>query len=144
MRDFFSTIGEFDHLTVTAGESLHLGEFAALDLEKARRFFEVRFWGAVAAAKYAGKRIKSTGSIILTNGIIGLRPQKGWVIAAGICGALEAVTRALAIELAPVRVNLVCAGIVRTELWRNMTEADRNGLFEKSQPSAARWPSRGT
>src|SRR5258705_10182491 len=50
----------------------------------------------------------------------------------GICGALEAVTRALAIELAPVRVNLVCAGIVRTELWRNMTEPDRNGLFEKA------------
>jgi hypothetical protein len=36
-----------------------------------------------------------------------LRPQKGWVIAAGICGAIEAVTRALAIELAPVRLNLV-------------------------------------
>ena len=115
-----------------ASESLDLGDFATVDLEKARRFFEVRFWGAVAAAKYAGKRIKSTGSIILTNGIIGLRPQKGWVIAAGICGALEAVTRALAIELAPVRVNLVCAGIVRTELWRNMTEHDRNGLFEKA------------
>ena len=55
---------------------------------------------------------------------IGLRPQRGWVIAAGICGAVEAVTRALAIELAPVRVNLVCAGIVRTELWRNLTETD--------------------
>src|SRR4029077_6427505 len=131
VTDFFSTIGEFDHLAVTAGESLDLGEFAAVDLEKARRFFEVRFWGAVTAAKYAAKRIKSTGSIILTNGVIGLRPHKGWVIAAGICGAIEAVTRALAIELAPVRVNLVCAGIVRTELWRNMTEPDRNGLFEK-------------
>jgi NAD(P)-dependent dehydrogenase (short-subunit alcohol dehydrogenase family) len=131
VADFCSAIGEFDHLAVTAGESLDLGEFAAVDLERARRFFEVRFWGAVTAAKYAAKRIKSTGSIILTNGIIGLRPQKGWVIAAGICGALEAVTRALAIELAPLRVNLVCAGIVRTELWRNLAEADRNGLFEK-------------
>jgi NAD(P)-dependent dehydrogenase (short-subunit alcohol dehydrogenase family) len=120
----FSTVGEFDHVAITAGESLDLGEFAAVDLEKARRFFEVRFWGAVTAAKYAARRIKSTGSIILTNGIIGLRPQKGWVIAAGICGAVEAVTRALAIELAPVRVNLVCAGIVRTELWRNMSEPD--------------------
>src|SRR3984893_7379334 len=132
VTDFFSSIGEFDHLAVTAGESLDLGEFAAIDLEKARRFFEVRFWGAVTAAKYAAKRIKSTGSIILTNGIIGLRPRKGWVIAAGICGALEAVTRALAIELAPVRVNLVCAGIVRAELWRNMTESERNGLFQKT------------
>jgi NAD(P)-dependent dehydrogenase (short-subunit alcohol dehydrogenase family) len=132
VSDFFSNIGEFDHLAVTAGESLDLGEFATVDLERARRFFEVRFWGAVAAAKYAAKRIKTTGSIILTNGIIGLRPQKGWVIAAGICGALEAVTRALAIELAPIRVNLVCAGIVRTELWRNMTESERNGLFQKT------------
>jgi NAD(P)-dependent dehydrogenase (short-subunit alcohol dehydrogenase family) len=132
VTDFFSTIGEFDHLAVTAGESLDLGEFAAADLEKARRFFEVRFWGAVTATKHAAKRIKSTGSIILTNGIIGLRPQRGWVIAAGIFGAVEAVTRALAIELAPVRVNLVCAGIVRTELWRNMTAPDRNGLFEKA------------
>jgi NAD(P)-dependent dehydrogenase (short-subunit alcohol dehydrogenase family) len=72
VADFFSTIGEFDHLAVTAGESLDLGEFAAVDFEKARRFFEVRFWGAVTAAKYAAKRIKSTGSIILTNGIIGM------------------------------------------------------------------------
>ena len=111
---------------------MDLGDFAAVDLERARRFFEVRFWGAVTAAKYAAKRIKSTGSIILTNGIIGLRPQKGWVIAAGIAGALKAVTRALAIELAPIRVNLVCAGIVRTELWRNMIEPDRNKLFEKA------------
>jgi len=49
---------------------------------------------------------------------------------AAIMGALEAAARALAIELAPVRVNLVCAGLVRTELWRTMTEADRNSLFE--------------
>jgi NAD(P)-dependent dehydrogenase (short-subunit alcohol dehydrogenase family) len=132
VRDFFSEIGEFDHLAVTAGESLDLGAFSEVDLEKARRFFEVRLWGAITATKYAAKRIKSTGSIILTNGIIGLRPRKGWVIAAGICGAIEAVTRALAIELAPVRVNLVCAGIVRTDLWRNMTELDRNDLFEKA------------
>jgi hypothetical protein len=66
VTDFFATVGEFDHLAITAGESLDLGEFAAVDLEKARRFFEVRFWGAVTAAKYAAKRIKSTGSIILT------------------------------------------------------------------------------
>jgi NAD(P)-dependent dehydrogenase (short-subunit alcohol dehydrogenase family) len=47
--------------------------------------------------------------------------------------AVEALTRALAIELAPVRVNLVCAGYVRTELWGNMPEAERNELFEKAE-----------
>jgi NAD(P)-dependent dehydrogenase (short-subunit alcohol dehydrogenase family) len=132
VMDFFSTIGEFDHLVFTAGEALDLGAFADVDLEKARQFFEVRLWGAITATKHAAKRIKSSGSITLTNGIIGLRPRKGWVIAAGVCGALEAVTRALAIELAPVRVNLVCAGLVRTELWRNMAEPERQELFEKA------------
>ena len=73
--------------SLPSSRQIEMRDFRSEDegLEKARRFFEVRFWGAVAAAKYAGKRIKSTGSIILTNGIIGLRPQKGWVIAAGIC-----------------------------------------------------------
>jgi len=45
-------------------------------IAKGRRFFEVRFWGAVTGAKYATKRIKSTGSIILTSEIIGLRARK--------------------------------------------------------------------
>jgi NAD(P)-dependent dehydrogenase (short-subunit alcohol dehydrogenase family) len=130
VREFFSTIGEFDHLAISAGESLDLGEFAVLDLERARRFFETRFWGSITAAKHAASRISAAGSIILTNGIVGLRPQKGWVVAAAITGAVEAVTRALAVELAPIRVNLVCAGIVRTDLWRNMPEEERNELFE--------------
>jgi len=132
VADFFAGVGEFDHLAVTAGESLDLGEFTASDLQRARRFFEIRFWGAIAAAKHAAKRIKRTGSIVLTNGIVGLRPQKGWVIAAGIAGAVEGVTRALAVELAPVRVNLVCAGIVKTELWLSLSETERNTLFESA------------
>jgi NAD(P)-dependent dehydrogenase (short-subunit alcohol dehydrogenase family) len=131
VREFFSAVGAFDHLVVTAGESLDLGEFTVLDLERARRFFETRFWGSIAAAKHAARRISPAGSIILTNGIIGLRPQKGWVVAAAITGAVEAVTRALAVELAPIRVNLVCAGIVRTDLWRDMPEEEREDLFQK-------------
>ncbi len=75
---FFATIGAFDHLAITAGESLKLGEFATLDLEEARRFFETRF-GEHTVAKYASKRIRTSGSIILTNGMIGLRRRKdGW------------------------------------------------------------------
>ena len=47
VANFFSTVGEFDHLVFTAGETLDLGEFALIDLDRARRFFEIRFWGAV-------------------------------------------------------------------------------------------------
>jgi NAD(P)-dependent dehydrogenase (short-subunit alcohol dehydrogenase family) len=43
---------------------------------------------------------------------------------------MDALTRALAVELAPIRVNAVCPGVVRTELWGNMTEADRDALYQ--------------
>ena len=50
-------------------------------------------------------------------------------MAASICGAIEALTRALAVELAPTRVNAVCPGVVRTELWSNMAQSDRDVMY---------------
>jgi NAD(P)-dependent dehydrogenase (short-subunit alcohol dehydrogenase family) len=68
---------------------------------------------------------------VLTTGIAGQRPHKGWVLAASVCGTIEALTRALAVELAPIRVNAVSPGVVRTNLWQNiMGEAEREQLFE--------------
>jgi NAD(P)-dependent dehydrogenase (short-subunit alcohol dehydrogenase family) len=81
------------------------------------------------AVKYGSPHIRSGGSITLTNGVAGLRPQKGWTIAASICGAMEALTRALAMELAPIRVNAVCPGVVKTELWSDMPESDRQVMY---------------
>jgi len=42
---------------------------------------------------------------------------------------MEGFTRAMAIELAPIRVNLVCPGVVKTNLWSNMPEADRESFY---------------
>jgi NAD(P)-dependent dehydrogenase (short-subunit alcohol dehydrogenase family) len=50
-------------------------------------------------------------------------------VAASICGAMEALTRALAMELAPIRVNAVCPGVVNTELWSDMPESDRQVMY---------------
>jgi NAD(P)-dependent dehydrogenase (short-subunit alcohol dehydrogenase family) len=125
----FEKIGEFDHLVFTAGESLQLKELATVKMDEAMQFFNLRFWGAFMAAKYGSPFIRKGGSIILTNGTIGLRPWKGWAVAASITGAVESLTRALAVELAPIRVNAVCAGMTRTELWANIPEADREAMF---------------
>src|SRR5258707_364136 len=57
-------------------------------------------------------------------------PQKGWVIAASVCGTIEALTRALAVELAPIRVNAVSPGVVRTNLWQSMSAPERERLYE--------------
>jgi NAD(P)-dependent dehydrogenase (short-subunit alcohol dehydrogenase family) len=130
IQTFFKQLGSFDHLVFTAGDTLQLGELAVVDLKKARRAFELRYWAALAAAKYGSAHIRAGGSIVLTTGIAGQRPRKGWVIGASVCGTVEALTRALAVELAPVRVNAVSPGLVRTNLWQNMQEHEREGMYE--------------
>jgi NAD(P)-dependent dehydrogenase (short-subunit alcohol dehydrogenase family) len=132
VKAFFDRVGPFDHLVFTAGETLQVGDLAETRLEQAKQFFNIRFWGAFMAAKYGSRAIRAGGSIVLTNGLSGLRPQKGWSVVSSICGALEALTRELAIELAPIRVNLVCAGFVRTELWHNLPENEMEEMFAKA------------
>lgn len=127
--DFFGEIGPFDHLVYTAGESLRLARLEELDVASARRFFELRYWGAFAAARSGRRNIRPAGSIVFTSGVAGARPGPGWSAAASICSAMEGLTRALAVELAPVRVNIVSPGVVRTPLWREMTEAAREELY---------------
>jgi NAD(P)-dependent dehydrogenase (short-subunit alcohol dehydrogenase family) len=129
VKELFKRIGEFDHLAFTAGEALQLMELSTVDIAKAREFFNLRYWGALMTAKYASLYIRKGGSITLTTGTAGLRPWKGWTVAASITGAVDALTRALAVELAPIRVNAVCPGVVKTELWSSMSEADQETLF---------------
>lgn len=125
----FERIGSVDHLVFCAGELLHLDTLDRMEIGAARGFMNLRFWGALMAVKYAVPHIRPGGSITLTNGIAALRPQTGWTVAASICGAIEALTRALAVELAPIRVNAVCPGVVKTDLWSGMTEADRAAMY---------------
>ena len=130
VEGFFTNLGAFDHLVFTAGDSLQLQELATTDLKQARRAFELRYWSALATVKYGSPQIRKGGSIVLTTGVAGRRPHSGWVIAASVCGTIEALTRALAVELAPIRVNAVSPGVVRTNLWQNMNSAEREQLFE--------------
>src|SRR6266436_1296387 len=131
-RALFERLGSFDHLVFTAGETLQLGNLATTDLNAARRFFALRYWGAYCAAKYGSSSISEGGSIVFTSGIAGQRPHAGWALGASICAAMEGLTRALAVELAPVRVNIVSPGVVRTPLWANMAEADRGALYQQT------------
>ena len=129
VRALFERLGAFDHFVYSAGETLHLETLDKIQIDQARGFVNLRFWGAFMAAKYGSPHIRPGGSITLTNGAAGLRPHKGWTVAASVCGAMESLTRALAVELAPIRVNAVCPGVVKTELWGGMTESDREAMY---------------
>jgi NAD(P)-dependent dehydrogenase (short-subunit alcohol dehydrogenase family) len=113
----FEQVGPLDHLVYTAGDwgpmaATRLGD---LDLDRAGQVFAVRFWGALAAAKHAHPSIVPGGSITLTDGLIAHRPRPGAAVNTAMAGAIEHLVTGLAVELAPVRVNAVCPGLVATD-----------------------------
>lgn len=114
---FFDVVGPFDHLVVTAGDwdTPLFGGTRDIDLAAARDAFEVRFWGALAAVKHGVRSIHPNGSITLTSGTLAHRPMKAAPLASAVVGAVEHLARGLAVDLAPVRVNVVCPGPTLTE-----------------------------
>jgi NAD(P)-dependent dehydrogenase (short-subunit alcohol dehydrogenase family) len=133
IKSFFEVVGEFDHLVYTAGEPLLSEPFETFPLEAAHKFFGIRFWGAFLAARFGAPHIRKGGSIVFSSGMASRRSRKGWSIISSVCGATESLTRSLAVELAPIRVNVVCPGLVRTELWDVMPEAARAAMYQRAQ-----------
>lgn len=131
IQNFFTNQTSFDHLVYTAGENLQLTNIEETSLSEAQKFFTIRYWGALAAVKYGSSKINAGGSIVLTSGIAGNRPGKGWGIAASITSAMEGFTRAMAVELAPIRVNVVSPGIVKTDLWGAIPKEAREEMYQQ-------------
>jgi len=129
VKALFAKLGGFDHLLFTAGETLQLGPLPETEIAVARGFFNLRFWGAYMAAKYGSGSIRPGGSIVFTSGMAGARPRPGWSLGASVCAAMEGLTRALAVELAPIRVNIVAPGLVKSPLWANVPEAQRENMY---------------
>ncbi|ATY15017.1 short-chain dehydrogenase [Amycolatopsis sp. AA4] len=125
----FEHVGSLDHLVYTAGDAPRQLPLADLSLADAQSGFDVRYWGAVSAVKHAAPRIRPGGSIVLTSGIIGLRPTPGAALAAGAVGAVEGLARGLAVDLAPVRVNTVRPGPVHTPMWDSLPQPQLDAMI---------------
>ena len=148
VASLFQDLGRFDHLAMTAGDwgGAMFAPTAEIDLDQAREGLTVRFWGALAAAKHSCRTIAQDGSITLTSGMLAHRPRKGAVLATAVAGAIEYLTRGLAIDLAPVRVNAVCPGVILTDhVKQTMPEAMQQSFVAPlpvpragSPPEAAR------
>ncbi|MBW3494086.1 MULTISPECIES: SDR family oxidoreductase [Bacillus] len=117
LQDFFKTVGNFDHL-FTPGASYTLGPITATD-DIAESSFIGKFWPQYYTVKYAIPFLSNSGSIVLMSGAFSQRPLKG-APAYGACnGAIESLGKALAVELAPIRVNVVSPGTIRRENEQN-------------------------
>ncbi len=129
VKAFFDKVGEFDHLT-TPGSEAAMGSFLELDTAKARAAFDSKFWGQYNAARYGAPMIRAGGSITFFAGIWSQRPVPGSSVVTAINSAIEGLGRALAMELAPVRVNTVSPGIIDTPIWSGMPSEMKEAMFK--------------
>lgn len=129
VKQFFAEVGIIDHLVIP-GSSVKAGPFRELESADARKSMDSKFWGPLLAAKYA--QMHDQGSIVLFSGTLSSRPSPGYAVVAAINGAVEALGRALALELAPVRVNVVSPGVVATPVYEGMSQEQREAFFQNT------------
>jgi NAD(P)-dependent dehydrogenase (short-subunit alcohol dehydrogenase family) len=104
-----------DHVMVTAGQP-HYGRLLDMDIAEMRRALDDHLLMVVLVARNAAGKVRAGGTLLLMGGTGGRRPAIGLGIASTVTVALPALTANLALELAPVRVNLIAAGFVDTPL----------------------------
>ncbi|MBI3236158.1 MAG: SDR family oxidoreductase [Chlamydiales bacterium] len=131
---FFASIGPVDHLVITASDFI-MGPFQELAVEKAKHFFDSKFWGQYLVAKHAAVQLKSHGTITFFSGIAGHKAVKNLSVAASINQAIGGLTRVLALELAPIRVNAIAPGMVATPIWDGVPVKEREAFFKEAGSS---------
>ena len=111
-RDVPTTV---DHVMVTAGRP-HYGRLVDMDYAQAGRALDAHLLLALQVARNAAHKVRPGGTLLFMGGTGARRPGIGLGIASTVTAALPALTASLALELAPVRVNLIAAGFVDTPL----------------------------
>ncbi|KAK4951050.1 hypothetical protein LTR10_011043 [Elasticomyces elasticus] len=127
ISSLFSAIGKVDHIIVTAGDPISRASVYDSTLDSIRAAGQVRFIAPILIAKHGSKYLTPgpESSIIFTGAMVGQRPMEGWAVVAGYAAGIEGVTRNLAVDLKPVRVNCVAPGPVDTELVAGMSDEQR-------------------
>jgi len=114
-RFFDGLPGQIDHVMVT-GPGPYYAPLAELDRERAHRSFDDHQWLAVAIAQHAVGRVRPGGTLLFMGGTGGRSRGPGLSLIAAATAAMPALVANLAVEVAPVRVNLIAAGFVDTPL----------------------------
>ena len=127
VADLFERLGAVEHLVIP-GSSVKTGTLREMSLADGRFTMQSKFWGPYLCAKYA--RINPEGSITFFSGILSRRPGQNDAVLASVNAAVEAMGRALAKDLSPVRVNVISPGMTAgTGAYLKMPEAVREGMF---------------
>ncbi|MDE3240935.1 MAG: SDR family oxidoreductase [Paracoccaceae bacterium] len=124
-----SRVGPVDHLVLSASHAPAWGGFAEVSEEALRAAFEAKFWGYWRVIRAVAPKLSATGSVTLVTGAAARAALPGTSGLAAVNGALEAMAKVLAAELAPRRFNTVSPGMTATEAYDGLPDAARDGMF---------------
>jgi NAD(P)-dependent dehydrogenase (short-subunit alcohol dehydrogenase family) len=116
LAGFFENLTDpVDHVMVTAGRPYY-GPLAEMDFAAARRSLDDHYWLALHLARLAVGRVRPGGTLLFMSGTGGRRIGVGYSIISSATAAMPALIASLAVEIAPIRVNLIAPGFVDTPL----------------------------
>ncbi|MER5647546.1 SDR family oxidoreductase [Streptosporangium sp. NPDC002524] len=122
-------LGPVDHVVSTASARAR-GLLADLDRDSLRRSFDTKVIGPVILAKHFAPHIADGGSFVLFSGVAAFKPVVGYLGVAATNGAVDFLTRSLALELGPIRVNAISPGVVDTGIWDSFGDEGKRAYFD--------------
>jgi NAD(P)-dependent dehydrogenase (short-subunit alcohol dehydrogenase family) len=132
VRGLFDRVGTLDHLLITSTPpSRAPGKFLEQDVESAQQFLRGKFFGSWACARWAAPKMPAGGSITFITGGAVERPRPGITMISATFAALENLSRGLAVELGPLRVNTIRPGYTDSDMWNYLDDAAREELRRK-------------
>jgi NAD(P)-dependent dehydrogenase (short-subunit alcohol dehydrogenase family) len=127
VQDLFASFEHVDHVAMLSGSRAD-GEIASIDTSSIAGPVNDRLWGALYVCKHAAPKM-TDGSITICTGVGVARPRRGGAVVAAAAGASEVLARTAALELAPIRVNVVRPGLVDTPLLTRMAGDRRDAVI---------------
>ncbi|KAF2653339.1 NAD(P)-binding protein [Lophiostoma macrostomum CBS 122681] len=125
---------KLDHISFTAGDVPKMPPLKGVNVEDTLGGFKIRFQSSVVIGKLllTGKYVHASpsSSLTLSGGVNTTKPMPGWSFAAGFGGSVQGLTRGLAVDLKPIRVNIIEPGAIKTELWDGFASRVPGGAAE--------------
>ena len=127
-------VGEVDHVVSTASARAR-GNLADLERKNLQLSFDTKVIGPTMLAKHFAPQINRGGSFVLFSGVNAFKVNIGYLGVAITNGAVDFLTRSLAVELAPIRVNTISPGVIDTGAWDAFGEDGKRNYFERISSS---------
>ena len=123
----FAGLNQLDGIVCTGGHTPP-GSINDLTLNEAKRGFDSKFFGQYCVVKYGLKKMRDSGSFVLTSGVFAVRPTENVGVLAAVNGAIESFVRAMAVEIAPMRINALAPGFIDTQRFKQISGKNPEAL----------------